>query len=96
MANEETATLPPQSQPPQPPTKTPEKPVDAKPKTKFGATYIFRLRKQIQGPFPNLWELAVLDEKTCKDAGVKKIISDADALTFCLDNLQGEFEADGL
>jgi len=65
-------------------------------KIRFGATYVFRLRKQIEGPFINLWELSLLDSKACDKAPVKRIISDADALTFCMENLQGELEADGL
>lgn len=67
-----------------------------KPKIKWGQTYVFRLRRQAEGPFPNLWELSILDPKSCANAPVKKLISDADALTYCLDNLQGELEADGL
>lgn len=63
---------------------------------KFGATYVFRLRKHNGGPFPNLWELSILDPKGCEKAQVKKLISDADSLVYCLDNMQGQLEDDGL
>ncbi len=62
-----------------------------KPASQFGKTYRFKLRQHIQGNFKGLWELNLID-----DLGkVEKVISDADALNYCLENLMGELEADG-
>ncbi len=67
------------------------KPINQKPSSQFGTTYRFKLRQHTQGNFSGLWELALID-----DLGkVKKIISDADALPYVLENLQGELENDG-
>lgn len=91
------ATTPSPQNPPPAETPKPAPVVEQKPpKVKWGATYVFRLRRQAEGPFPNLWELSILDSKACGNAPVKKLISDADALVYCLDNLQGELEAAGL
>lgn len=59
----------------------------------FAKAYTFRIRLHIGGPFAgqSLWELAMLDEK----GRVTKIVADADKLDNCLDNLTGEFQADG-
>lgn len=64
-----------------------------KPQSTFDKTYTFRLRRHKGGSFHGLWELAIL--KDDQQARIKKTISDADALNFCLDNLMGELEADG-
>lgn len=68
-------------------------PTTPTPKFQFGPSYTFRLRLHIAGPFAgqSLWELATLDE----NGQDKKIISDADKLENCLDNLVGELQADG-
>lgn len=58
---------------------------------KFDQTYTFRVRRHRQGSFAGLWELCLLDEV----GRVKKMISDADALIFCMENLMGELEMDG-
>lgn len=62
-----------------------------KPSTQFGKTYRFKLRQHSQGNFRGLWELSLIDNL----GKVEKMISDADALNYCLENLQGELEADG-
>ncbi len=57
----------------------------------YGQVYMFRLR-QHKGPnFSGLWELAMLSPH----GKVEKVISDADALPYCLENMQGEIENDG-
>lgn len=67
----------------------PEQP--QKPKYEFDQSYTFRLRRHKAGSFSGLWELAMLDQS----GQVLKIISDADALNFCMDNVMGELEGDG-
>lgn len=62
-----------------------------KPSMAFGKTYLIKLRQHKTGPFPSLWELTLLD----KFGKVEKMIADADALNYCLENLQGELENDG-
>lgn len=57
----------------------------------FGRTYNFRLRQHKKGNFSGLWELAIVDAR----GNVVKMISDADALNFCFDNMMGELENDG-
>lgn len=58
----------------------------------FGRSFTFRLRQHNKkSNFPGLWELAILDGK----GEVAKLISDADALNFCIDNLMGELESEG-
>ena len=57
----------------------------------YGKGYNFRLRQHKGDNFAGLWELAMLDPK----GNILKIISDADALNFCIENLMGELEADG-
>lgn len=57
----------------------------------FGAAYYYRLRQHSGGPFKGLWELTRLN----KMGHPIKVISDADALNFCLENLMGEMEIDG-
>lgn len=42
----------------------------------------FRFRKHVGGNFAGLWELAVV-----RDGKVEQVISDADGLMFCIDNL---------
>lgn len=59
--------------------------------SQFGPSFTFRLRKHIKGNFSGLWELSILD----LNGMAKKVVSDADALNFCLENLQGELEAEG-
>lgn len=59
---------------------------------KMSDGYTFRLRQHLDGNFRGLWELARLDEK----GKVVRMISDADALTFCIENMQGVLEDDGL
>jgi hypothetical protein len=61
------------------------------PKYEFDKTYTFRLRKHKSGNFSGLWELTLLDKK----GNVERLISDADALNFCMDNMMGELEGDG-
>ena len=61
---------------------------------KMSKGYTFRLRQHLTGNFHGLWELAILN---ANDQGsAYKIISDADALNFCMENLMGELEAEGL
>ena len=55
-------------------------------------TVTFRLRRHGMGNFKGLWELATVDQK----GKVIEIISDADALLYCLDNLHGILEDAGL
>jgi len=57
----------------------------------FGKTYTFRLRQHDQDNFAGLWELCILSPQ----GKVVKTISDADALPYVLENLQGELENDG-
>lgn len=58
----------------------------------YGQSFTFRLRRvRVPQEFRGLWELALLDD----DGNIKKRISDADALNFCLDNLMGELETEG-
>lgn len=77
--------------PQQQPKVSPPKPVNQKPSAQFGKTYNFKLRQHISGNFPGLWELSLIN----KEGKVEKMISDADALPYCLENLQGELENDG-
>lgn len=63
----------------------------ANPKFKFDESHTYRLRRHRGDNFNGLWELSKIDEKT----GKALIISDADALNFCLDNLMGDLEAGG-
>lgn len=57
----------------------------------FDKAYTFRLRRHKGGSFNGLWELTILDKK----GQVSKMISDADSLVYCLENLQGEMESEG-
>jgi hypothetical protein len=66
-------------------------PLPSTPKEEFDKTYTFRLRRHQGGSFGGLWEMVLLTP-----AGkVLKEITDADALPYCLENLQGELENDG-
>jgi len=70
-----------------PPTKViPEPPIQG------DLAITFRVRRHSAGSFKGLWELAIMDEK----GRVKEVISDADALLYCLDNLHGILEDQGL
>lgn len=62
-----------------------------KAKYEFDKSFTFRLRRISSGNFASLWELARLN----RVGGVEKIISDADALPYCVENLMGELEAEG-
>jgi hypothetical protein len=62
-----------------------------KEKFTFGKTYTFRLRQHHGDNFAGLWELAILNKMNHPI----KVISDADALNFCMENLMGELENDG-
>ncbi len=62
-----------------------------KPASGFGRTYRFKLRQHKEGNFSGLWELSLIDNL----GKVEKLISDADALNFCMENLMGELENDG-
>ncbi len=62
------------------------------PESIFGKTFTFRLRQHNKkSNFSGLWELAILDNA----GNIAKLISDADALNFCIDNLMGELETEG-
>lgn len=62
------------------------------PDSMFGCTFTFRFRQHNKtSNFSGLWEFAMLDE----NGKVTKLISDADALNFCIDNLMGELESEG-
>lgn len=63
-----------------------------KPKYGFGPAFNFRLRLHIEGPFAqqSLWELAQITPD-----GKELIISDADKLQNCLDNMVGVFQQEG-
>lgn len=67
------------------------KSINQKPSSQFGKSYTFKLRQHISGNFRGLWELSLID----KGGKVEKMISDADALNFCMENLMGELETDG-
>jgi hypothetical protein len=67
------------------------KTINQKPSEQFGKTYLFKLRQHKTGNFAGLWELSRINSY----GKVDKMISDADALTYCLENLQGELEDDG-
>ncbi len=58
----------------------------------YGKEYIFRLRQHEGDNFPGLWDVDRMDQ----DGNVLEIISQADALTYCLENVQGKLEEDGL
>lgn len=95
---DQTAPLPEGAQIEQPtsavydPTHTQEKPEAAPPRFEFGRSYIFRLRQHTKTSFSGLWELCVLNDQ----GQVIKQIADADAISFCLDNLMGHLEAEGI
>lgn len=76
----------------QAPTETPPASPSLKPKYGFGPAFNFRLRLHIEGPFAqqSLWELAQIAED-----GKELIISDADKLQNCLDNMVGVFQQEG-
>lgn len=78
---------------PPPPKPTMATPATPQEKDIFGPSYTFRIRRHVGGHWggQGLWELALLND----NGAVKKLISDADGLTFCLDNLMGELESDG-
>ncbi len=64
----------------------------AAPDSIFGRSFTFRFRQHNKNSnFSGLWEFAILDEK----GNIEKLISDADALNFCIDNLMGELESEG-
>ncbi len=72
-------------------TQTP--PPSASPEFGFAKAYNFRLRMHSSGPFSgqSMWELTRMND----DGTELKIVSDADKLENCLDNLVGELQADG-
>jgi hypothetical protein len=76
----------------QPPVIDEQKPVIAQIKSQRSTEIHFRLSKHVDGPFPGLWELAVMKP----DGTVDEIISDADMLQYCLDNLHQVLENKGL
>ncbi len=57
----------------------------------FDHVYNFRLRRIKGGSFHGLWELCLMDDH----GDIIKTLSDADALNYCIENLQGELETDG-
>jgi hypothetical protein len=63
------------------------------PSTKFtfDKTYVFRLRRHNKDNFSGLWELCILGPK----GQVVEQLTDADALNYCLENMQGRLETDG-
>jgi hypothetical protein len=60
---------------------------------KFDASYTFRLRRHQGGSFSGLWELTRLRDNP--KAEVVKMIEDANALNYTMENLMGELETDG-
>ncbi len=62
-----------------------------KDKYTFGPTYLVRLRQHTEDNFSGLWDLDLLDKKM----NVVKVISQADNLNICLENLEGDMESDG-
>lgn len=67
-------------------------PANTAPVKEFDPEFVFRLRRHKGGNFRNLWECTMLDPKTCKDAPVIKVLDDANALNYAMDNMQGEIE----
>lgn len=65
--------------------------VQPKPKFTFDKSFTFRLRRHHQDNFSGLWELCIMG----KNGQVIKQLADADALNYCLENLQGELEVEG-
>jgi hypothetical protein len=63
----------------------------APPKFTYGKTYLFRFRQHDGDNFSGLWDLTLISPK----GNEIKDIAHADALNFCMDNLQGELEGDG-
>lgn len=62
----------------------------------FEPEFIFRIRRYKAGHhFHNLWEATLLDPRACRDTMVIKTLDDANALNFCMDNIQGHLEAEG-
>jgi hypothetical protein len=61
----------------------------------FGKTYVILLRQHQNDPFHNLWEAALLDPKAVPLDKKIKVIDDANALNFAIENIMGEFESDG-
>lgn len=70
---------------------TEAKTTNQKPAAQFGKTYLIKIRQHSGGNFSGLWDCALLTNL----GKVEKMISEADALTYCLENLQGELESDG-
>lgn len=71
-----------------------------KERPKFDQDLIFRYRRHKDGikSFDNLWELTILKVKPGIDLSKVfdiEVISDADMMTYCLDNQQGYIEAKG-
>lgn len=64
---------------------------DPKAKYEFDQQFTFRLRRHKGGSFSGLWELSMLN----KNGGVEKLLKDADALGYCIDDIQGVMEAGG-
>lgn len=60
-------------------------------KLEYDKTFTYRLRRITGGNFSGLWELARLNRM----GHVEKLLSDADALNFCMENLQGDLEEEG-
>lgn len=66
---------------------------ETKAKFEFGQQYAFTLRQHKSGPFSGLWELNRIEMP--KRMIVAEVIADADALPFCIENMQGRIEKDG-
>ena len=66
-------------------------PLEKKQRFEFDKSYTFRLRRHKSGPFSGLWELTKLN----KVGGIEKMMKDADALNFCMDDVMGELEEEG-
>jgi hypothetical protein len=54
--------------------------------------FTFRLTRHKDGGFKGLWELAMLDG----NGKLIEVIDDANALPYCVDNIQGVLENSGL
>ena len=61
----------------------------------FDYEKIYRLRRHKGGSFNGLWELAEMENTRKAGFKIKKMIANADGLVYCLENIQGELEADG-
>lgn len=92
MSGVETAVL---DSMPAAPAAPPAPQPSGKPNDEFDPVYIFRIRRHKAGNFHNLWESEMLDPAHCEAAPVDKVLDDANALNFVMDNIQGEIESKG-